>query len=241
MMRLRSLAGDAQKVIRTVDPITSTIKPNRHRDATVSFKNLVSVSPFEARLELHRALSCTDITLIYSLLALKPSLAARFHKAFPHISQATASQAALVRHITRSDKHILLRDLTGAGKSLALLLALLSFSTQRRSPHGSRPRSVLLVPHNALAIQIESWLRLLFSSNTSDARQLDSIAHVYYRGANARSFSLNNPPQLVIATATRAADIVAECTKSDQSLQSIFGDIGVVALDEADALVDLPG
>jgi len=74
-------------------------------------------------------------------------------------------------------KDVLIRDTTGSGKTFGVLLALLS-KPRRRNPIDNRPgiTSVIMVPNQELAFQIDSWAQSLFP--TANERQLQELIQV---------------------------------------------------------------
>ncbi|KAF9959496.1 hypothetical protein BGZ72_009548 [Mortierella alpina] len=74
-------------------------------------------------------------------------------------------------------KDVLIRDTTGSGKTFGILLSLLSKPRRRIGPqHQPGITSVVVVPNQELAFQLQSWARSLFP--TADQQQLQEMIQV---------------------------------------------------------------
>ncbi|KAE8240261.1 hypothetical protein A4X13_0g7880 [Tilletia indica] len=184
-------------------------------------------------------------------LGLPRPLARQLIAAFPHIHAPTLAQTALLDAITQPND-VILRAHTGTGKSFALLLALLAkprvlfphptdSSEQPHNRHGIA--SIIVVPSNELAFQYYAWARALLPQTGSE---LNPIIQLLVRGHPTLSdqdqldLLRNTPPHLIVATPTRLLEIISGKTNEGQSLLGL-STLRTLALDEADALLDLPG
>ncbi|KAF9988771.1 hypothetical protein BGZ75_008605 [Mortierella antarctica] len=92
------------------------------------------------------------------------------------IQEPTALQRQFIPPILEG-KDVLIRDTTGSGKTFGILLALLSKPRRRIGPkHQPGITSVIVVPNQELAFQLQSWARSLFP--TSDQQQLQEMIQV---------------------------------------------------------------
>ncbi|KAK0544147.1 hypothetical protein OC845_005752, partial [Tilletia horrida] len=186
-------------------------------------------------------------------LGLPRPLARQLIAAYPHIKAPTLAQVALLDALPKPND-IILRAHTGTGKSFALLLGLLAkprvlfprnpaaspLSTDA-AQHGIA--SIVVVPSNELAFQYLAWARALLPQS---GPELHPIIQVLVRGhptlsAEAQIDLLrNSPPHLLIATPTRIMELLNSKTNDGATLLGLSS-LRTVALDEADALLDLPG
>ncbi|CAG8442774.1 6488_t:CDS:1 [Acaulospora colombiana] len=158
-----------------------------------------------------------------------------------HIRKPTECQISLIPTILQG-KDVLIRDVTGSGKTFGMALALLN-KTRNQQAYGrnqnrmGRPciTSLLVVPSRELAYQIENWMRVLLSDTglplksiiqvvartdpMDESRQLDDLESV--------------PPHILVGTATRLHDLANAGHLS-------FGRLKTLVLDEADHLLRLP-
>ncbi|KAJ3363057.1 hypothetical protein GGF32_004922 [Allomyces javanicus] len=120
-------------------------------------------------------------TTTFKQLGLRPALCDAL--AHAGITRATPLQAALIPLVLTTKRDLLVRDVTGSGKTLGATLALLSLTqTPERQPFPDppaaadasveiptargkfrvvAPRHVLVVPHGDLALQVAAWVRAL--------------------------------------------------------------------------------
>ncbi|CAG8564167.1 774_t:CDS:2 [Ambispora leptoticha] len=165
-------------------------------------------------------------------------------------------------------RDVIIRDLTGSGKTFGIILALLNkprahtkikvverinqfqqrpsrFPSKSSSPqtrkiirHGPPCiTSVVVLPSRELAFQVEGWIRSLLQNVGFPS--LKPIIQVVVRGQDIDPDEqikdlLENPPHLLVGTATRIEEIVNE-RKVD------FKFLNTLVLDEADHLLRLPG
>ncbi|KAE8263989.1 hypothetical protein A4X09_0g7087 [Tilletia walkeri] len=235
----RSLPRSAQNS-SSITTRTSSILSTRH----------LSTPP--TRQETHDATAVAK----FADLGLPRPLARQLIAAFPHIHAPTLAQTALLDAITQPND-VILRAHTGTGKSFALLLALLakprvlfphstdslssSADQQQQNRHGIA--SIIVVPSNELAFQYYAWARALLPQSGSE---LNPIIQLLVRGHPTLSdqdqldLLRNTPPHLIVATPTRLLEIISSKTNEGQSLLGL-STLRTLALDEADALLDLPG
>ncbi|KAF9967719.1 hypothetical protein BGZ70_008467 [Mortierella alpina] len=92
------------------------------------------------------------------------------------IQEPTALQRQFIPPILEG-KDVLIRDTTGSGKTFGILLSLLS-KPRRRVGAKLQPgiTSVIVVPNQELAFQLQSWARSLFP--TADQQQLQEMIQV---------------------------------------------------------------
>lgn len=160
----------------------------------------------------------------------------------PHVAEPTPAQAALIPAVL-SPSDVILRAHTGSGKSLALLLALLAKPRLLFRHAGKAPAAGIsawiVVPSNELAEQYMAWARALVP--TQLATSMDAVIQCVVRGQDAAMQSSKlreSPPHVVVGTPTRFMELL-----SAPEGRSLLGleTIRTVALDEADALLQLPG
>ena len=161
----------------------------------------------------------------------------------------------------RSD--IVLRAHTGTGKSFGALLALLSTPRLKiRIPTKSDVESeeptfdersvtsaIIIVPSNELALQYANWARKILPP--SDVPSLDPILQVLVRGEPRGEVDpqverlIATPPHIIVATHTRFAELLddQDIRKQYPRISSYLGikTARTLLMDEADAILDLPG
>ncbi|OLL25715.1 ATP-dependent RNA helicase DBP8 [Neolecta irregularis DAH-3] len=169
---------------------------------------------------------------------IKPQLVATLQTAFPEVKKPTEPQKQLLLALHHK-YNLILRSHAGTGKSLALLLYLLS--TQRVS-HKDPATSLsflsisclLLVPSGDLAIQCKSWAYKLLGNLPEKER----VVQILFRGSKEEEseqdqyHSIHPRPHLLIATPTRLLDLISNNIRFD------FRDLRILALDEADLLIE---
>ncbi|PVG04792.1 P-loop containing nucleoside triphosphate hydrolase protein [Serendipita vermifera] len=170
------------------------------------------------------------------------------NKAFPHIKTPTPTQEKFIPTIL-SGKDVLIQDKTGTGKSLGLLLALLS---KGRAIRYEKPRywkdragekvlekeaitSILIVPHNDLAHQFFHWVKSMRLT-----RELDSVVQTLlkdpaepYEDQLARL--AKQSPHILIAT----PQALEACWNKGRP-QFTLDAVSTIVLEEADSLLKIP-
>lgn len=169
-------------------------------------------------------------------------------RAFPHINGPTIMQKEFIPAIM-SGKDILLQDQTGTGKSLGLLLALLSKprATRQEAPRYWKDRasrrvevkeaitSILIVPHNDLALQFAHWVKSMRLT-----REPNSLVQTLLKDASENyedqlSRIGKESPHILITT-PKALDACWEKGKHLFTLDSV----STIVLEEADLLLRVP-
>ncbi|CAG8433022.1 6320_t:CDS:2 [Ambispora gerdemannii] len=200
-------------------------------------------------------------------LGIRPQICDALDQHF-HIITPTHCQRKIIPPILEG-RDVIIRDLTGSGKTFGIILALLNkarahtkikvvekinrfqqrpsrFSSKSSPPPQTRKiirrgppciTSVVVLPSRELAFQVEGWIRSLLQNVGFPS--LKPIIQVVVRGQNIDPEEQvndlrENPPHLMIGTATRIEEIVNE-RKVD------FKFLNTLVLDEADHLLRLPG
>lgn len=145
-----------------------------------------------------------------------------------------------------SPKDVVLRAHTGSGKSFAVLLALLArprLLFQSRS--GAEPpvpgiSALVIVPSNELAYQYMRWAHELMPAQLS--AHMDAVIQCVVRGEATMDAQMTRlretPPHVLIGTPTR----LQECFAMAQGAHLLgLHTWRTLVLDEADALLNLPG
>lgn len=201
----------------------------------------------------------------FQRLGLNANISRQIARTHSNIRQPTPAQSALIPAIL-SPNDIILRAHTGTGKSFGILLALLSKPRivfrdgASQNSHGSpsqpskskrsKPRtgiaSIVLVPSNELALQYLRWARSLFPA--SSLPSLDPVIQCVVRGGPGGAAVRTpqeelellkaSPPHILIGTPSRIKDILD--TPAGSSLLGL-DTLKTLVLDEADALLQLPG
>ncbi|KAF9904407.1 hypothetical protein BX616_001308 [Lobosporangium transversale] len=162
-------------------PVSSTIYSCRHYLHQNTFESM----PFFLRAPSER------INLILKKsLGIYPPLVSNL-KSTMDIEEPTVLQNTFIPPILEG-RDVLIRDTTGSGKTFGILLALLSKPRRRVgvAPLGeSRPgiTSVIIVPNQELAFQLEAWTRSLLPTLTD--QQFDGLIQTIYTPSMA---SLDN-------------------------------------------------
>ncbi|GET02249.1 DEAD/DEAH box helicase [Rhizophagus clarus] len=136
-----------------------------------------------------------------------------------NITKPTPCQQKLIPPIL-SGNDVLIRDLTGSGKTFGIVLALLSKT----------------LPSRELAFQIELWIHSLFRDTNLPMKSIIQVAVKTVREIEEEQL-LNlrkSPPLLLVGTAKRLLELV-----ENHGLK--FHGLNTLALDEADHLIKLPG
>ncbi|RKP11799.1 P-loop containing nucleoside triphosphate hydrolase protein [Piptocephalis cylindrospora] len=149
------------------------------------------------------------------------------------ITQPSVIQERLIPHILHDKPDLLVRDVTGSGKSLGILLAILS--TRRRNARDTSPTAIVLTPSRELAQQFLQWTRLLIPSSV--VPNLDPIIQVAVRDAfadvSAEESLKYTTPHILVGTPGYVQELYGKGLFDTDHTRSIV-------LDEADTLVKLP-
>ncbi|EJT97816.1 P-loop containing nucleoside triphosphate hydrolase protein [Dacryopinax primogenitus] len=182
----------------------------------------------------------------FEALGIKPGIARALRESFSQVVHPTFCQAQLIPAVLEG-KDVLLRDITGSGKSFGLLLALLSRLRKGPAP-GKHPgrtpeipleTALLLVPHSNLALQLQYWARQLIP--VSLFPDLAPVLSVVLRGTGTPMTELaerlrRTPPHILVGTATA----LVELAETDWAALGIPR-LRTIAVDEADDLLGVPG
>ncbi|GJE85733.1 DEAD/DEAH box helicase [Phanerochaete sordida] len=181
----------------------------------------------------------------FQSLGLKPHVLAGLKAAFPNVQQPTAAQAQFIPAIL-GHKDVLLKDVTGAGKSFGILLALLSsprrfvkVSREPRSPTRPAITALVLTPHRDLAYQFLHWVQCLHATEELGDFPLESIAQVMVRGSlaieeQARAVA-KTPPHILICT----PQAILEALQQEEHVLPLR-EVATVIVDEADSMLESP-
>jgi len=155
--------------------------------------------------------------------------------AFPTITKATSAQATFIPAIIQG-KDVMVKGDTGSGKSLGLILALLSkYWTPPPSRGRAFPTSLLLVPHRDLAYQFSHWIERIVTA-TSGPR-LSAPTQVIVRDQEEPLSHISrlreNPPSILIGTPQAILDVLHE---DEHGIN--FSGLSTVVVDEVDYIVD---
>ncbi|CAG8677571.1 10918_t:CDS:1, partial [Racocetra persica] len=156
-----------------------------------------------------------------------------------NITIPTQCQKALIPAIL-AGKDILVRDITGSGKTFGIVLALLNQSRKQvfvNHPTMKKPcvTSILVVPSRELGFQIENWIHMLLIDSGLPLKSIIQVVAKTSQQDEIRQLDdLNNtPPHILVGTATRLSDLTAEGLLT-------FSNLRTLVLDEADHLLRLP-
>ncbi|RIB02409.1 P-loop containing nucleoside triphosphate hydrolase protein [Gigaspora rosea] len=157
-----------------------------------------------------------------------------------NITIPTQCQKALIPPILEG-KDVLVRDITGSGKTFGIVLALLNKSRKQKVLASHSPikkpciTSILVVPSRELGFQIENWIHMLLIDSGLPLKSIiQVVAKTSQQDENRQLDDLKNtPPHILVGTATRLSDLVAEGLLT-------FSNLKTLALDEADHLLRLP-
>ncbi|CAG8592334.1 13120_t:CDS:2 [Funneliformis caledonium] len=158
-----------------------------------------------------------------------------------NITKPTPCQQQSIPQIL-SGNDVLIRDLTGSGKTFGIVLALLSKTRtlpktlSSRSSVSSMTTSLFVVPSRELAFQIESWIHLLLRDTKLPMKSIIQVAVRTFPEIEAEQLKniRETPPNILVGTATRLLDLV-------EAHGLKFRGLNTLALDEADHLIKLPG
>ncbi|WFD02197.1 hypothetical protein MOBT1_000878 [Malassezia obtusa] len=175
-------------------------------------------------------------------LGLSPNLSTQLAKTLPHVTEPTPTQEALIP-AALSPADVILRAHTGSGKSFALLLALLSKPRLLFRHGGGAPQAGIsawiVVPSNELAEQYMAWARALIPPQLADT--MHAVIQCVVRGEDAAQQMTRlreTPPHILVGTPTRLLEVLAQ--PHGETLLGL-STLRTLALDEADALLQLPG
>ncbi|CAG8740044.1 1431_t:CDS:2, partial [Acaulospora morrowiae] len=158
-----------------------------------------------------------------------------------NIRKPTECQASLIPNILRG-KDVLIRDITGSGKTFGIALALLNKTRNQQTYDGRSSRigkpcitSLLVVPSRELAHQIENWIRVLLSNTGLPLKPvIQAVVRADPQEEHQQLDNLENiPPHILVGTATRLHDLANDGYLNFRSLKTFV-------LDEADHLLRLP-
>ncbi|KAJ2725054.1 hypothetical protein GGI07_001522 [Coemansia sp. Benny D115] len=186
-------------------------------------------------------------------LSIDPKLAeaaARLYK----IERPTAMQCAIIRSIMEPTNNVLLRHETGSGKTVAILLALLTLSL----PHNQPPRrkndpldvgrrSLFLAPNRELALQLEAWaLELLQHAYPGGTVSVYKCMQRFVGGAPYYNTQLkvlqrHGVPRLVLGTPKSLLEIAGEALDQQDSRHLLLQGFERIVIDEIDGMLRLPG
>ncbi|TIA69654.1 hypothetical protein E3P81_03562 [Wallemia ichthyophaga] len=203
----------------------------------------------------------------FSSLPLSPDLLNRVQSSFPSIRTPTHAQSELITRVTNG-YDVLLKADTGDGKSLGLLLSLLSQASRTRADEKSSSRSrrvtfdplamstsfasvneddrqsilgLIMVPTYELLRQYTFWSESLYPQTYS------SYVGALYRSPNLSTsdqvLTLRSTiPKVLVCTPNGLADALAHDPSlfNIQAKRNIVQDLSCIALDEVDALLPSP-
>ena len=158
---------------------------------------------------------------------------------------ATLSQLALFRAL-HDQKDVFLRCRTGTGKTFGLVLAILAF-VHHNSPSVSKAASsakkqrtscLMIVPTLPLVQQVINWASIITGHPVGSPAlaeliqgTLDHPVHQIHGQSQGKSNSLRGKPAIVVGTPARLL-------LNEEGFD--LSDLGLVVLDEADTLLDIP-
>ncbi|KAF8912970.1 P-loop containing nucleoside triphosphate hydrolase protein [Gymnopilus junonius] len=180
-----------------------------------------------------------DRCLTFPALGLQPHFVDALHTAFPDVLQPTEVQGKLIPEVL-DRKDILLKDVTGSGKTFGLVLGLLNKPRMVIEDEGKRRRVVttlFIVPHRDLAHQIMHWIELLTKA-LKPSPPLSSIAQVLVRGSglkrqDAITALRETPPHVLVCT----PQALWEVYKDDKEVLQL-DTLSTVVVDEMDYMVE---
>ncbi|KAK2461676.1 hypothetical protein APHAL10511_006139 [Amanita phalloides] len=173
-------------------------------------------------------------------LGLHPPIVAALRRAFPNVCRPTDAQTDFIPAILNS-KDVLLRDLTGSGKSFGLMIALLNkprFLKSGKPEELHHTTSLVIVPHRDLAYQYLHWIQRIVTCADIESPQPNSVAQVLVRdGGTHLTTGINNlyetPPHILVGTPQAVMDV---WHKDSQALQ--LSRLSTIVVDEVDYLVE---
>ncbi|WFD20449.1 hypothetical protein MCAP1_002693 [Malassezia caprae] len=182
-------------------------------------------------------------TETFRRLGLPEKLCRQMDVALPHIGAPTPAQSALIPAML-APNDVILRAHTGSGKSFAVLLALLARPRLLFKPNSGAPMAgisaLVLVPSNELALQYLRWARELMPPELHG--HMDAVLQCVVRGSTEPDSQCERlrrqPPHVLIGTPTRVQEILR--MPHGAALLGV-PTLRTLVLDEADALLQLPG
>ncbi|WFD31206.1 hypothetical protein MSPP1_002240 [Malassezia sp. CBS 17886] len=187
---------------------------------------------------------CTaDAAPRFAQLGLPPALCAHVCATLPHLHAPTAAQAELIPSML-APRDVIMRAHTGSGKSFAVLLALLAKPRLlfRQNSGAATPgvAALVLVPSNELAMQYMAWAHQLVPDalHTSLASMVQCVVRGDAHPDTQLAMLREMPPHVVVGTPMRVREILAQPGGAD--LLGVHT-LRTLVLDEADALLQLPG
>ncbi|KAM6498394.1 P-loop containing nucleoside triphosphate hydrolase protein [Amanita muscaria] len=178
-------------------------------------------------------------------LGLHPPIVTALRRAFRNVIHPTESQAQFIPAVL-SGKDVLLRDLTGSGKSFGLAVALLNkprlrakVTREGRTNEHHYITSLVLVPHRDLAYQYMHWIERIVSCAAVDPPpDLESVVQILVRdGSTHLTEGLGrlqeNLPHILIGTPQAVMDV----WHKDRNVLQLQR-LSTVVVDEADYLVE---
>ncbi|KAH7104571.1 P-loop containing nucleoside triphosphate hydrolase protein [Auriculariales sp. MPI-PUGE-AT-0066] len=166
---------------------------------------------------------------------------------FEEVQTPSLCQAKFIPEIIRGEADVFVRDGAGAGKSLGVVLALLSKQRaapmhnvdvqvqKNRSSAKHAITSIVVVPHTSLGYQLLEWIRIIVSNDLPNLHP--SFAQVISRGDGLSTEEhaerlRTNPPHILIATPRALVDV---WEAHPEALQ--IRAVRTIVLDEADYLL----
>ncbi|WFD27908.1 hypothetical protein MNAN1_002916 [Malassezia nana] len=181
----------------------------------------------------------------FQLLGLPEKLCRQLAVSLPHLAAPTPAQSALIPAML-APNDVILRAHTGSGKSFAVLLALLArprllFRAGASGAPSAGISALVLVPSNELAFQYMRWAHELMPPELHAS--MDAVLQCVVRsGADTPDAQCERlrrqPPHMVVGTPKRVQEILH--MPHGAPLLGI-ATLRTLVLDEADALLQLPG
>ncbi|CAG8566561.1 11513_t:CDS:2 [Scutellospora calospora] len=175
----------------------------------------------------------------FASLGIRESICKALDKNF-NIITPTQCQKTLIPAIL-DGKDVLVRDITGSGKTFGIVLALLNKSRNQKiyENHSSAKKScitsILVVPSRELGFQVENWMHLLLINSGLPLKSIIQVVAKTSQHDEIRQLNdlKSTPPHILVGTATKLSDLAAEGLLN-------FSNLKTLALDEADHLLRLP-
>lgn len=165
-------------------------------------------------------------------LGIRPTLASVLASEMG-IKHPSGIQEQLIPPLLQGKADLLIRDVTGSGKSLGILLALLS--VRRRNSRDTSPTAIILTPSRELAQQFLQWTRLLIPPSVIP--DLEPIIQIAVRDAlvveGAESSLKRTVPHILVGTPGYLQELYGEGLFDTYHTRTIV-------VDEADTQVKLP-
>ncbi|KAG8792707.1 hypothetical protein FRC17_008554, partial [Serendipita sp. 399] len=171
------------------------------------------------------------------------------YHAFPHIQSPTPVQEDFIPAIL-GGYDVLLQDHTGTGKSLGILLALLSKprAVRLEQPHYWKDRalkrvkeveaitSILIVPHNDLAYQFAAWVKRMRLSREPQKLIQTLLRDPREEIKDQLARIVRDPPHILVTT----PNALRQCWKRAKSGALMLEYVSTIVLEEADSLLKIP-